>query len=568
MSLRYRIPQILLVTLLALVALPQLWYPFGFDQMVYAACGDVIRRGGVPIRDCFETKQMGVMVMYAIPMLISQTAWAVHAFTLLWQAVTSIVIARVARDVFGPRAAWPAAIVYWLMYAGINYWSMDQAETFANLFLLLAFWQVVKSQEPRAKNQEPRIKNQEPRAKNQELSHLHSQSSTLNAQLFFAGVFVGVTFWFKYIFVLVGVAMGAVLILRFAFIRPRLRLASWLLLLGSFALGALFPMLLGLLYYALQTDGLWTLQLQLNFLRENFPLTEPLPPDGMARMILRFFDNGADVSGDFKRTLSNATAAAQVLGGGFPLIIGLGAFGFLRAMIQPRPQSARVAALYLLAYLLTAIVLCIWQGNYIQYHYTLMHVPVALLAAAAFATEDTQPFTIASKSLFFGLYSVFFLAVGLLVYRMTPLMIDTYDNVLVQGKPLRQQYIESKQGAHLPVSEYIRDKTGPDDTIAIFGDAPWIYTLSGRRNATRFSFVNVWIKKRHTPSYALYVQQFADGLAQNKPVYVLLTKADFPWLNNDYIADYKLATPIYNYVETNYAYEGENGPFLLFRRKS
>lgn len=545
MSLRYRIPQILLVMALALVALPQLWYPFGFDQMVYAACGDVIRRGGVPIRDCFETKQMGVMVMYAIPMLISQTAWAVHAFTLAWQIVTSFVIARVARDVFGTRAAWPAAIIYWLMYAGINYWSMDQAETFANLFLLLAFWQVFKGS-----------------------SRLHSPLSTLTSQLFFAGLCVGVTFWFKYIFVLVGVAMGGVLILRLALIRPRLGLGSWLLHLGAFALGALLPMLLGVFYYALQTDGLWTLQLQLNFLRENFPLTEPLPPDGMARMMLRFFDNGADASGDFKRTLATATAAAQVLGGGFPFIIALGAFGFLRAMIQPRPKSSRAAALYLLAYLVTAIILCIWQGNYIQYHYTLMHVPVALLAAAAFATDDTQPTTLVSKTLFSILYVVFFLAVGLLIYRMTPLMIDAYDNVLVQRKSLRDQYLESKQGPHIPVSEYIRNKTGPDDTIAIFGDAPWVYTLSGRRNATRFSFVNVWIKKRHTPSYALYVQQFADGLAQNKPVYVLLTKADFPWLNNDYIADYKLATPIYNYVEANYAYEGENGPFLLFRRKS
>ena len=56
---------------LAGVALPQLLYPLGFDQAVYAACGDVIRRGGVPIKDCFETKQIGVMVMYALAMRIS-----------------------------------------------------------------------------------------------------------------------------------------------------------------------------------------------------------------------------------------------------------------------------------------------------------------------------------------------------------------------------------------------------------------------------------------------------------------------------------------------------------------
>jgi hypothetical protein len=539
--------------------------------MVYAACGDVIRLGGVPIRDCFETKQMGVMVMYAIAMSFSPSAWAVHAFTLLWQVITSLVIARIACDVFGPRAAWVAATLYWLMYAGINYWSMDQAETFCNLFLALAFWAMVR--EPRAKNKESRISQS---TLNPQLSALSLQPSTFNLQysaLLLAGVCIGVTFWFKYIFVLVGMGFGLLLILQLFLNRRSLNLGSGFWVLGSFALGAVLPMLLGVFYYALQTDGLQTLLAQLNFLRENFPLTEPLPPDGMARMMLRFFDNGADVSGDFKRTLGPATAAANVLGGGFPLVLLLGAIGIGRGLkLKP------LAIGYLLAYLVATIILCIWQGNYIQYHFTLMHVPVALLAGAAFAEKDWSPTgdrsptdgspTDGSPTRLYGGGFLFAVAVALLIYRMTPMMFDAYDNVLVQHKPLRDQYLESKQGAHIPISEYIRDKTSPDDSIAIFGDAPWVYTLAGRRNATRFSFVNVWIKKRGTPSYALHVEQYVDGLSRKKPLYVILTKADFPWLNNDYLVDYKLAIPIYNYVEANYAYEGENGPFLLFRRKN
>lgn len=562
---------LIFVAFLALVALPQLWYPFGFDQMVYAACGDVIRLGGVPIRDCFETKQMGVMVMYAIAMSFSPSVWAVHAFTLLWQVITSLVIARIACDVFGPRAAWVAATLYWLMYAGINYWSMDQAETFCNLFLALAFWAMVR--EPRAKNKESRISQS---TLNPQLSALSLQPSTFNLQysaLLLAGVCIGITFWFKYIFVLVGMGFGLLLILQLFLNRRSLNFGAWFLTLGAFALGAVLPMLLGVLYYALQTDGLQTLLAQLNFLRENFPLTEPLPFDGMARMMLRFFDNGADVSGDFKRTLGPATATANVLGGGFPLVLLLGAIGIGRGLkLKP------LAIVYLIAYLVTTIVLCIWQGNYIQYHFTLMHVPVALLAGAAFAEKDWSPTgdrsptdgspTDGSPTRLYGGGFLFAVAVALLIYRMTPMMFDAYDNVLVQHKPLRDQYLESKQGAHIPISEYIRDKTSPDDSIAIFGDAPWVYTLAGRRNATRFSFVNVWIKKRGTPSYALHVEQYVDGLSRKKPLYVILTKADFPWLNNDYLVDYKLAIPIYNYVEANYAYEGENGPFLLFRRKN
>ena len=41
---------------LAILAAPQLFYPLGFDQAVYAACAYAIKNGGVPIKDCFETK--------------------------------------------------------------------------------------------------------------------------------------------------------------------------------------------------------------------------------------------------------------------------------------------------------------------------------------------------------------------------------------------------------------------------------------------------------------------------------------------------------------------------------
>jgi hypothetical protein len=114
---------------------------------------------------------------------------------------------------------------------------------------------------------------------------------------------------------------------------------------------------------------------------------------------------------------------------------------------------------------------------------------------------------------------------------------------------------------------YISSHTSPDDTIAIFGDAPWIYTLANRRNGTRFAFINLWLRKRDAVTYPLFTQQYLDGLIRNQPVYFILTKPNFPWPNNDYIPDYKSASVIHDFVESRYAYEGENGPFLLYRRK-
>jgi hypothetical protein len=156
----------------------------------------------------------------------------------------------------------------------------------------------------------------------------------------------------------------------------------------------------------------------------------------------------------------------------------------------------------------------------------------------------------------------------LLAVRMLPWVEDCYQNVIVSGKPPRQIYLESAVSANVPLAEYITNHTQPTDSIAIFGDAPWVYTLSNRRNATRFSFINLWLRKREAMTYPLFTGQLLDGLERNQPVYFILTKPDFPWPNNDYTPDYKAATAIYDYVESHYAYEGENGPFLLFRRKS
>jgi len=93
---------------LGILASPQLVYPFGHDQGIYSACGDVIRRGGVPIRDCFESKGPGVMVLYALALSIQHSTVAVHAFTLAWQALTALLIGWTARAIFHPAAALPA----------------------------------------------------------------------------------------------------------------------------------------------------------------------------------------------------------------------------------------------------------------------------------------------------------------------------------------------------------------------------------------------------------------------------------------------------------------------------
>jgi hypothetical protein len=524
---------------LAILAAPQLGYPFGFDQAVYAACGYAIKNGGVPIRDCFETKQMGIMLMYALPMRFTLSPIAIHAFTLIWVAVTAIALGHIGANLFGLRAGIVAGVLYWLIYAGINYWSMDQAETFSNLFLALAFWLLWKNFGDRS----------------------HPQSPFTN--LFWAGVCIGVTVWFKYVFGLIGVVLGACLLLNIVGRRPSQLIRTLITHSAAYAAGVLLVLALGLGYYALQTGGLDSLAQQLSFLRANFPLAEPKPWPAMAQLLLRFLDNGADLTADFKATVPQLV----VLGGGFPLIFVLALIGLLRFI---RTQTILVVTL--LAYFAVGVVIVAWQGNYIQYHFTIIVPPLVLLAAAAVAQtgrqgdKGTRVNFSSSPHLLISL-SLACATIILLVLRLLPWLQDAYVNVIVQRKTPMQLYSESDQSALLPAADYIRQHTRPGEHIAVFGDAPWLYVLADRPNATRFSFINVWIKKRGSTNYQLMVQQYLDGLQQNKPIYVVLTKENYPWQNNDYLQDYKAASPIHHYVENNYAYEAEVGPFLMFKRK-
>jgi hypothetical protein len=233
----------------------------------------------------------------------------------------------------------------------------------------------------------------------------------------------------------------------------------------------------------------------------------------------------------------------------------------LRTLRNRAPNDLRGAsfnATALLAYAVAALIIVAWQGNYIQYHYSLLHVPVALLAGSALALpRHVRNIALAGTVA----------ACSLLLFRLHPLVTDAAQNALIERKPLVQILRESRQGALIDAAQVVRAATGPDDSISIIGDAPWLYTLAERRNATRHSFVNVWTKKPANPSHARFTAQWVAGLEANRPALVLLAKDNYPWANNSTIEDYKRNAALSGYVEANYSYVGEAGPLLMFRRK-
>lgn len=527
---------------LALHAAPQLVYPFGHDQGIFSACGEVIRRGGVPIRDCFESKGPAVMVLYALAMSIAPTTVTVHAFTLVWQALTALLVGLAARMMFHRWAAWPAAAAYWLMYAGIHFWSMNQAETFTNLFIVssvLCAWQGGRT-----------------------------QGSSRAAWLAMSGISAGVLLWFKYTFALQVLAIGAGVLAQSWWQARTLRGTAPRF--APFVVGGLGVNASVLGWFA-AVGGLPALVEQFLIFRELFPLGPPRTLPEIIQMLWRFTDNGADLTADYKPTVAQWT----LLGGGFPALLMLGAIGALWG-IQPSlagtTRDRRFASLrvwYWVSLFVAGLVVVAVQAKYVQYHFTILHPSLAVLSGAGVAVGAQALQRSGYRRVWGTSIAALTLAAFVpLMVRMWPWMRDTYINVVVERKSLRAIHEESRVAAQLYIADYIRQTTNPADTISIFGDAPWVYVLSERRNATRFPFADVWAPAHGSWTNATFGKQFFEQIAAHPPKLFILTADDYPWIGVRHIDNWKYQKPLHEFVESNYCYEAEIGPFLVFRRRT
>ena len=607
--------KVLLVVALGLLAAPQLWYPLWFDQGAFAACADILRQGGVMFRDCFDVRGPAVVIAYLIPRLFSSSPVAIHVFDLLCQVVTAVVLGLLARRMWNRWAGIAAGVLYWLLYASMNYWATAQAEGFANLFFVLALYAAWRGTEKRDSRLEI--------------------GDRRHWWWIVSGGCVGVLFWFKYPFVLIGLL--PVLLIIFSSRKPakastpigdatlppdavstsrnatKPAEASSPIASGSqisnppspisnlrspisFLFGALAILVPGLLYFVLSgaisnlasqisydviTFNNVSLAYRLEWLRTIF-----------WEEVVAFVNFGNTPTAGFKDTVTQVS----ILGRGYPYIFLLMALGTLIGLARP---SRRKATGYALAYFILTVLINLWQGHFYRYHFVIVLPAMALLAAAEFGfsisdfrfritrSRPGTPTSIPSlqspisnlqspvrqssianpKSAIQLLKSILWLlAVAGLAASMLPWAYDALDNALVQHKPAHTLYLESKLAPYSLVAQALADETQLQDRIAVFSDVPAINPLAQRLSGTRFPYVRPLQEAADAGLRAELAQQYLDDLTRNQPRFFVLTQADFPWPGADFINLWKSLPAIHQYVEANYHYVGENGPFLLFIR--
>ncbi|MCW1966674.1 MAG: glycosyltransferase family 39 protein [Anaerolineae bacterium] len=520
-----RILVIAAALLLIGVGLPHLLYPLWFDQGAFAACADVIRRGGVMYRDCWEVRGPLMPLLLALPRSLSTAPAALHAFELLWQVLTTLALAALARRMFGNLAALLAAALYWLMFASLNYWASLQAEGFANLFFVLALLS---------------------------LTSRHRHAPLL------AGLCCGLLFWLKYPFV----SFAALLFAAPHALSPdpKSKIQN---LKSKILLGLVLPIALGLGYFVVNGAlADWWLHVQYDIATfHNVPLAyrwEWLTGLFMVE-IDAFIRTGNTPTAGWKPTVLQW----DLLGRGYPFIFGLMGLGLLRAWRSPVRRAARVA----LAYLAVGVLLNIWQGHSYRYHFVIWLPAMALLASAAAApfTENTR--TALQRLRLGATLAMAALACIGMIAAMWPWMRDAYDNIIVQGKPLAHSTGESSIADYAHLARFVRDNTGPNDSIFIYSDVPAVYALAERPNAARFPYMR-WVDEAGDDEIReRYTAQLLADLQRTRPKFFILSRDGYPWPEAKFIESWKKQKSVNDWVEANYAYSGENGPFLVFARK-
>jgi hypothetical protein len=125
-----------------------LWYPFGWDQGIFAWVGDAILRGEMPFRDAFDLKGPGAHVIYAATQFVfGRNQWGIRVVDLLALSVS----AWLAADFIGQRTSrhigrWAAAILI-LWHGSLTFWHTAQPDGFVAALLCIGFLPLLGSRD-------------------------------------------------------------------------------------------------------------------------------------------------------------------------------------------------------------------------------------------------------------------------------------------------------------------------------------------------------------------------------------------------------------------------------------
>lgn len=207
-----------------------------------------------------------------------------------------------------------------------------------------------------------------------------------------------------------------------------------------------------------------------------------------------------------------------VLGAGWMLWL-LAGFGLLAGVSH---KATRVSTTLLVG-LFAASALALSSGLYFREHYFIFVLPaVSLLVGVAISKLTGSVTRQTGISRFVPLF-VLAAAVCLPVIRERTLFFGASPMEVCRTIYDLNPFPES-----IKIAEYVRDHTGPNDTIAVLGSEPQIYFYSSRHSATGYIYTYGLMERQ---TYALRMQQeMIREIELARPKYVIAMQMPISWL--------------------------------------
>lgn len=513
------------VLLAVLILAPSLLYPFGRDQAVFAYVGSVIARGGMPFRDAWDLKPPGIYALYGLLAALAPD----HGFGLMAllrvvdvgsAAATAALLALLARRWGYPEAGWASGAWYAALYLQGGFWSLAQAEAFANPLLVgAALLCLAGDQCPREDGAGLRVR-------------LRLRSRAV-------------------LYGLAGLLTGLAAVLKFTTVLPVLVFLTWAVWRGgksrwvslaAFAVGGAVSVGAAVLW--LQAGGALEayLDIQRGFVAPYTRLNAAGPLDRLAAC---FWGVGR--------------WALQVC---LPLLLAL-------AWLPRRGSDGeRPARMLGWGALLAAVAAVAVQNKFFLYHWETALPWLALLGGigAAVLLRRLRLTGPRAAAVTLALPLAWSLAGRWSAYR---------DGALyVAGALPRERWLQRFTSrdrdysfqADTEAAAYLRQHTRPGDRVLIWGFEPAVHLLSDRPSPTRF-FFNVPVAVPYTP--AAWKTEFLTDLRQDTPELFLVLRNDaIPWANGlkeDSTGQLRNWPELSRFLDHRYRLEAQIEDFSIYR---
>jgi len=462
--------------------------PLERDEGEYAYAGQLMLQGIPPYKLAYNMKFPGTYAAYAVIMSIfGQTILGIHLGLLLVNAATIALIFLLGRRLINSTAGIAAAMTYAVLSVSPSVLGLAAHAThFVMLPLLIGTLLLLSESDRRQLD-----------------------------RLFASGLLFGVGALMKQP-ALLFVPFGAIYLLwndlHKRFIRKEILLRNLI-----FGIGAILPLGITclILWYAGVLDKFWFWTI--DYAGQYASL---VPLNHAPQIFFR--------------------SASEVVGTGWTLwlLAGIGAVAGLW------DQRLRARAAFLIGFLFfSALALC--PGFYFRTHYFILVLPaVSLLAGAAISKLSD---ILAGRMILIRFAPLLLFAVALSL----PILLDK--KVFFEVSPIRACEIIYPENPFLEsvrIGDYVREHTGPDDTIAVLGSEPEIYFYSHRHSATGYIYTYGLMEPQ---KYARQMQEeMIQEIEHARPKYLILVSMVYSWLKR---ADSEQA--IFNwaneYTAQNYA---------------